>query len=165
MTVKTQGTDLFYIDPDSEEIVNVGCVTAIDGLDSSIEQIEITCLNSAEREYTSGMGAPGTGTFTINMDPTNSVHARLYELKQAGVTLKWALGWGDGPREPDGTIDEPPSGVDTNGDFILPDTRSWLTFSGYMSSFPMSFTLNSVVTSQIGIQISGRLVLTPKDNA
>lgn len=159
--VKTQGTDLFGIDPETETLIVVGCVTAIDGIDSSRDQIEVTCLNSGDREYEAGLGTPGTATFTINMDPTNPAHTRLYALKQLGLTMKWAIGWGDGPREPDGTIDMPPT-VDTSGDFVLPTSRSWLLFQGYLSSFPFSFSLNSVVQSNVGIQISGTQTLIGK---
>ncbi|MGQ8880774.1 phage tail tube protein [Delftia sp. NA_296.1] len=162
MSVKTQGTDLFGIDPETNAILDVGCVTAIDGVDSTRDQIETTCLNSGDREYEAGLGTPGTATFTINIDPSNPVHVRLYELKQKGLTMKWAIGWGDGPRNADGTITMPPTGVDSDGDFILPDGRSWLTFQGYLSSFPFSFALNAVVTSAVGIQISGSQVLIPK---
>lgn len=50
----------------------------------------------------------------------------------------------------------------SDGDFILPTGRSWLTFQGYLSSFPVTFALNAVVTSNVGIQISGSQVLIPK---
>lgn len=160
--VRTQGTDLFTIDPETGEVLDVGCVTSIDGIDATRDQIETTCLNSSDREYEAGLGTPGTATFGLNVDPSNPVHVRLYELKQAGVTLPWAIGWGDGPRQPDGTINLPPTGVDSDGDFILPTGRSWLTFQGYLSSFPFSFALNAVVTSSVGIQISGSQVLIPK---
>lgn len=162
MSVRTQGTDLFVVDPDTDTVLDVGCVTSIDGIDSARDQIETTCLNSADREYEAGLGTPGTATFGINTDPSNPVHVRLLALKQAGTTLKWAIGWGDGPRNPDGTITLPPTGVDSDGDFVLPTGRSWLTFQGYLSSFPFSFALNAVVTSTIGIQISGTQVLVPK---
>lgn len=162
MAVRTQGTDLFFIDPDNGQVMDVGCVTAIDGIDSTRDQIETTCLNSGDREYEAGLGTPGTATFAINVDPRNPVHVRLYALKQAGETIKWAIGWGDGPKQPDGTINLPPTGVDSDGDFILPAGRSWLTFQGYLSSFPVTFALNAVVTSNVGIQISGSQVLIPK---
>lgn len=162
MAVRTQGTDLFAIDPRDDSLINVGCVTAIDGIDSTIDQVETTCLNSADRTYIAGLGTPGNGTFTIQTDPSVPEHVQLYELKQLGLTLQWALGWGDGPRQPDGTINLPPSGVDTDGDFILPTGRSWLRFEGYLSSFAFSFALNSVVTSNVGIQISGTQTLIPK---
>jgi hypothetical protein len=161
VTVKTQGTDLFGIDPRDNSLIVVGCVTTIDGIDSSVEQIETTCLNSGkDRKYVSGMGQPGNASFGINIDPSDPSHLKLYQLKQLGLTLKWAIGWGDGPMQPDGTIDLPPEVV--NADFDLPDGRSWLLFEGYMSSFPFSFNLNDVVKSNVGIQISGTQVLIPK---
>lgn len=162
MAIKTQGTSLFLIDPDYDDVMDVGCVTSIDGISATRDQIETTCLNSGDREYEAGLGTPGTATFTINVDPTNVVHQRLYALKQRGDTLKWVIGWGDGPRQPDGTINVPPTGVTTAGEFDLPTTRSWLQFDGYISDFPFSFALNSVVQSNIGIQISGSQTITPR---
>jgi hypothetical protein len=161
VTVKTQGTDLFGIDPRDNSLLVVGCVTTIDGIDSAVEQIETTCLNSGkDRKYVAGMGTPGAGSFGINTDPSDASHLKLYELKQLGLTIEWAIGWGDGPMQPDGTIDLPPEVAD--GDFVLPSGRSWLLFEGYLSSFPFSFALNSVVQSTVGIQISGTQVLIPK---
>lgn len=151
--IKTQGTDLYAIDPDDGTILDVGCITSISGVDTSIEQVETTCLNDDARTYIAGLGTPGTATFGIQTDPQDPVHVRLLELKNAGTTLQWAIGWSDGEAEP--TV-----GVD--GDFDLPATRSWLTFEGYMNSYPFEFALNAVVTSNIGIQVSGDPVLVPK---
>ncbi|MCQ9186193.1 hypothetical protein KMT30_45610, partial [Streptomyces sp. IBSBF 2953] len=47
-------------------------------------------------------------------------------------------------------------------DFDLPNTRTWITFEGYMNSFPFSFALNDVVKSTVGIQVSGDPVFVPK---
>jgi hypothetical protein len=147
MAVKTQGTDLYYIDPEDGSVNSAGCITAIDGIDTTIEQIETTCLNGTARTYVAGLATPGTATFTINTDLKDSNHTRLLELKQAGTTLQWAVGWSEAPGVP-------PSGADSNG-FITPTSRSWLLFEGFMNSFPFSFQLNSVVTSTVGIQVSG----------
>lgn len=151
--VKSQGTDLFAIDPEDGTILDVGCITSISGIDTSIEQVETTCLNDSARSYIAGLGTPGTATFGIQTDPQDPVHVRLLELKNAGATLQWAIGWSDGE-------DDPTVGVDD--DFDLPATRSWLTFEGYMNSYPFEFALNAVVTSNIGIQVSGDPVLVPK---
>lgn len=151
--IRTQGTDLYAIDPDDGTLIDVGCITSISGVDTSIEQVETTCLNDDARTYIAGLGTPGTATFGIQTDPQDPVHVRLLELKNAGTTLQWAIGWSDGE-------DAPTVGVD--GDFDLPATRSWLTFEGYMNSYPFEFALNSVVTSNIGIQVSGDPVLVPK---
>jgi len=110
-------------------------------------------LGDTARSYEAGLATPGTATFGINFDPQDPSHIRLHQLKVAGVTLKWAIGWSEAPGVP-------PT-VDTAGDFELPDSRTWLTFNGFMNAFPFSFQQNSVVQSNVGIQISGDPVLVP----
>lgn len=153
MSVKTQLTDLYAVDPADDSLLVIGCVTAIDGVDTTIEQLETTCLQDSARTYIAGLATPGTATFGINTDPSDPAHIRLHQLKVAGTTLQWAIGWSDGTADPT---------VDTAGQFNLPTTRSWITFEGFMNSFPFSFQLNSVVQSTVGIQVSGDPVLVPK---
>lgn len=146
MSIETQGTRLYTIDPATEEVISVGCVTSIDGIDSSIEQIETTCLDDLARTYVSGLATPGAASFGVNFDPSDATHTRLHELKTAGTTLVWPVGFSDGTAAPT---------VDSGGTFDLPTSRSWIRFDGFMNSFPFSFEQNSVVQSTIGIQISG----------
>ena len=153
MTVKTQGTDLYVIDPADDSILVVGCVTSIDGIDTTLEQIETTCLGDTARRYESGLATPGTATFGINTDPKDASHLRLHQLKVSGETLKWAVGWSEAPGVP-------PT-VDSGGDFVLPGDRSWIIFEGFMNSYPFSFAQNAVVQSTVGIQISGEPELIP----
>lgn len=155
--MKTQGTQLYTIDPEDGSLIKVTCVTSIDGIDSTIEQIETTCLEGQSRTYDSGLATPGAATFGIQVNPKDGSHVRLHQLKTAGVTLQWAIGWSDG-------IDIEPSIVqDSNGDygFDVPETRSWIVFEGFMNSYPFSFALNAVVSSTVGIQVSGDPVLVP----
>lgn len=153
MAVKTQGTDLYAVDPADNSLIVVGCVTSIDGIDTTVEQVETTCLQEDARSYIAGLATPGSATFGINTDPSDPAHVRLHQLKVAGETLQWAIGWSENPNAN-------PT-VDSNGDFDLPTTRSWITFEGFMNSFPFSFQQNSVVQSNIGIQVSGEPVLVP----
>jgi len=153
MARKTQGTMLYTIDPLDDSILVVGCVTAITGIDTTIEQLETTCLDSPARTYVAGLATPGAASFTINFDPADASHVRLHALKVAGTTLPWAVGFSDGTAPPT---------VDTAGEFILPATRSWIEFEGFMNSYPFDFALNAVVTSTVGIQVSGEPVVTPK---
>lgn len=153
MSAKTQGSDLYLVDPEDNTLIEVGCVTSIDGIDTTLEQIETTCLSSSARTYEAGLATPGTATFGINTDPKDASHLRLHQLKVAGTTLKWALGWSESP----GTAPT----VDSQGDFVLPPARSWITFEGFMNSFPFSFQQNAVVQSTVGIQVSGEPVLIP----
>lgn len=146
MAIETQGTVLYAIDPADESLITVGCVTSIDGVDTSNEQIETTCLSDAARTYTSGLATPGSATFGINVDTSDATHIRLHALKTAGTTLTWAIGWADGTVAPT---------VDSGGTFDLGTARSWLRFEGFMNSFPFTFAQNTVVQSTVGIQISG----------
>lgn len=150
--LKTQGTELYFINPLDGVLHNAGCVTSINGIDSTIDQVEVSCLNSAEREYIAGMGTPGTATFGIILDNASAVQELLYELKQAGETIQWAVGFSDGTDDP----------ALATGGFAAPPTatRSWLTFSGFMNSFAFDIALNDAVRATVGIQISGAQTLT-----
>lgn len=153
MAKKTQGTDLYVVDPDDFSLITVGCVTSIDGIDTSVEQVETTCLGDSARSYIAGLATPGTASFGLNTDLEEESHARLHALKIAGTTLNWAVGWSESSTPPT---------VDTDGEFVLGTDRSWITFSGFMNSFPFSFQQNSVVQSTIGIQVSGEPVAVAK---
>ena len=154
--MKTQGTELYAIDPANGALIVVGCPTSIDGIDTSIEQLETTCLSSSARTYEAGLATPGSASFGINIDPKDPSHVRLHQLKTAGKTIKWAIGWSESSADP--TVS-----TDTNGDhsFVTPTSRSWILFEGFMNSFPFSFALNAQVTSTVGIQVSGEPVLIP----
>lgn len=160
MTIKAQGTDLFAIDPATGTLLDVGCITSIDGIDTAIDQIETTCLNDLTRTYEAGLATPGAATFGLQFDPADPAHIRLHQLKTAGTTLHWVIGFSDGTVNP--TV-----GTDSSGDdeFVLSPTRSWLTFDGYMNSYPFTFGLNTMVTSTVGIQVSGEPVLIPKSSS
>lgn len=160
MTIKSQGTDLFTIDPDTGALLDVGCITSIDGIDTAIDQIETTCLNDLSRTYEAGLATPGAATFGLQFDPADVNHIRLHQLKTSGVTLQWAIGFSDGTAAPT-------TATDSAGDdeFVLPPTRSWLTFEGYMNSYPFTFALNTMVTSTVGIQVSGEPILVPKSSS
>jgi len=160
MTIKSQGTDLYLIDPATHTVLDVGCITSLDGIDTAIDQIETTCLNNLVRTYEAGLATPGAATFGLQFDPKEVNHVRMHQLKSAGTQLKWAVGFSDGTLAPTAAIAS--SGDD---EFVLPPTRSWIVYDGYMNSFPFTFGLNTVVTSTVGIQISGEPVLVPKSSS
>ena len=151
--MKTQGTQLYVIDPDDNSVITVGCVTAINGISATRDQRETTCLDSAARTFSAGLANPGAATFTIQFNPADTSHVRIHELYTEGVDLQWALGWSDGTAAP--------SGASTDG-FNLPTTRTWLQFDGFIQDLPFDFALNSDVTSNVSVQVSGFPVLTAK---
>lgn len=154
--MKAQGTDLYAIDPDNGALIVVGCPTAIEGIDTNIDQLETSCLSSSARTYVAGLATPGSASFTINMDPKDASHVRLHQLKIAGKVIKWAIGMEESAVDPTVLTD-----TDGNYSFDTPTTRSWLLFDGFMNSYSFSFALNALVTSQVGIQVSGEPQLIP----
>ena len=155
MAVKTQGTDLYFIDPEDDSVVTVGCVTSISGVDASRDQIEVTCLKDAARIFEAGLGTPGSATFGINFDPTDASNVRMHELYVEGTKIDWALGWSDGEAAP--TVDE------ITNTWDAPATRTFLLFNGYIDNLPFDFSLNAVVESNVSVQVSGFPELSAKE--
>lgn len=157
MSILTQGSKLYMIDPADESLLPIDCVTAFNPGGAPADQLEDTCMEdtSGVRSYKRGLKTPGQAAITLNIDPSNASHVRLYELSEgiANTNLKFALGWSDGTAAPT---------VDTGGEFNLPSTRTWFTFEGYVADFPFDFQLNALVTGDISIQRSGPGVWVPK---
>lgn len=158
MSKLTQGTQVFFIDPEgsSPSVVEVECTTSFNPGGAPADQIEDTCLVASDRSYKPGLRTPGQAAMTINADPENDSHVRLHELSEQNPspTLRWAVGWSDGPRDSEQNPTALPD-VDSDGDFVLPNTRTWFLFEGYVSDFPFDFQLNAVVTTNVTIQRSG----------
>ena len=152
MAIRTQGSELYFIDPDTFDVVEVGCVTTLTGLTAARDQIETTCLDSLARTYEAGMATPGAAQFTIQFDPSDASHVRLHQLYVAGTTLDWALGLADGTAAP----------TSDSSAFTTPTTRTWILFSGFVSDYPFDVALNAVVTNNISVQVSDFPVLVPK---
>lgn len=157
MAVKTQGTQLYIADPNASsgcELLIVECATAISGLSNPREQIEVTCLESDTREYEGGLSTPGQLTVTVNFDPRNESHMRLYEFwRDNAENFNAAIGFG-------GPVNSNPT-LDSACDFVFPSNRTFIEFNGYVADVPLEAALNSVWTSAISIQISGPYTVFP----
>jgi len=155
MSKLTQGTQIYFIDPDDDSVVAVQCATSFNPGGAPADQIEDTCLESDDRTYKPGLRTPGQATIGLNSDPENASHIRMHELSETNPPpeLKWVVGWSDGTAAPT---------VDVAGDFDLPTTRTWFTFQGYISDFPFDFQQNAVVTSTVTVQRSGGSAWIPK---
>lgn len=159
MSVLTQGTHIFFIDPEFDSngagVRRIECATSFNPGGAPADQIDDTCLEDLDASSKRGLRRPGVATMGLNADPQNESHIRLYELFNGDedVTLKFAIGWSDGTDIP---------GVDSSEDFNLPVTRTWFIFEGYISDFPFDFALNSVVSGTVSIQRSGGSQWLPK---
>lgn len=155
MSKKTQGTQLYIVDPADDSVITVACATSMNAGGNPADQLDDTCLEDQDRKYKKGLRTPGQAAITINADPSIASHKRLHELSQDDTidNLQMAIGWSDGTDAPT---------VDSNGDFVFPTTRSWLSFEGYIVDFPFDFQMNSLVASNIPVQRSGKAILTAK---
>lgn len=102
MSVLSQGTQIYFLDPETSLVVAVECATAFSPGGAPADQIEDTCLESSTRTYRRGLRTPGQASLTINADPTNSSHIRLHELSEDDTvdSIKWVVGWSDGTVAP-----------------------------------------------------------------
>lgn len=161
MAILSQGSQVFALvptdaDPAVFEVLAVACATAFTPGGNPAEQIDVTCLEENDRTYMPGLRTPAAASLTVNFDPSEPSHVRLFELSQMNPspTIKWALGWSDGTAAPTLAVG--------GGDFELPATRTWYTFEGYVADAPFDFAANSVVSSAMSIQRSGGAALIPK---
>ncbi|MFG5862705.1 phage tail tube protein [Metapseudomonas sp. CR1201] len=164
MSILTQGTQVYALVPQLDssgvptgdfEVMEIECATAFNPGGNPADQIEVTCLSDTVRKYLRGLRTPGQATLTLNADPNNDSHYRLWQLSESDEKidqdLAFVVGWSDGK-------DIVPTAIeDSSGewDFDLPTSRTWFVFRGYVSDFPFDFAGNTVVSTQATIQRSG----------
>jgi len=160
MSVLTQGTYIYFIDPqfnsDGPGVRQIACATNFNPGGNPADQIEDTCLEDTERSYKPGLRTPGQATLTLNADPKIASHLRLHQLSNENPPpmLRFAVGWSDGVTAPE---------LNSEGDdFNLSPDRTWFVFEGYISDFPFDFAGNAVVTTTVTIQRSGGSAWIPK---
>jgi len=153
MAKLTKGTQIYFIDPADDSVVEVTGVVSFNPGGAPADQIETTSLTDEAKTFLRGMRTPGQASMEINADPENASHLRLHELAQDDNVeyVKWAIGWSDGTDVPT---------VDSNGDFVLGSGRTWYQYNGYIADFPFDFSTNSVVKSSVSIQRTGVATLT-----
>ncbi|WP_299582093.1 phage tail tube protein [uncultured Microbulbifer sp.] len=154
MSQFSQGTKLYFIDPADDSVQTLTGVTSFNPGGSPADQLDDTSLEDLDKKFKRGMRTPGQASVGLKINSQNAVHKRLHALSQDDTVdnIKWAVGWSDGT--------EPPTVTDS--DFVLPDSRTWFTFDGYVADFPFDFQLNSLVSGEMSIQRSGGSAWTPK---
>lgn len=155
MSVKTQGTELFFADSTAQTpaMVKLTCPTGISGLGGAADQIDITCLDATtDRAFTRGLGNPGQVSVPFIMKPTDSSHQRLFALKESGDTLNWMICLSDGTADP----------VYAAGSLTAPTGRTSIAFSAYIADVALDIATNEVVRGTLTLQRSGAVTPTWK---
>ena len=149
-TVRTQGTELFVIDPlnfTDPTRVKMACPTGVQGLGGARDQVEDTCLDTTgDKTYQAGLGNPGQVTVPFNLIPRDASHQHLFALKADGRVLKWIVCLAEGVGVPE---------IDTDGEFTAPADRSSIKFSGFVSDVTIDIATNEIVRGTLQIQRSG----------
>lgn len=146
MAMKSQGSQLYIIDPADDSILNIACAISLDGMSATRDEIEITCLEDGARRYLAGLANPTNLNVTLNFDASSAAHERILELWEAGTTFHAIIGLSDGTAAPT---------ADTDGLPVLPTTRSYFSMlNSYFQDVPISIPLNGVVTANVSIKLS-----------
>jgi len=158
MSMFAQGSELYFVDPDTNAVVKVECPTGFTPGGAPADQLEDTCIDATTKTFKKGLRTPGAATINLLADPKYASHIRLYELyaedSDENRDIQWAIGWSDGKGIP-------PT-VDSNGLFVFPTSRTWLPFEGYISDFPFDFQTNTLVSTAMTVQRSGLSPWIPK---
>lgn len=151
--VKTQGTEIFFIDTVSSStatLVKLACPTGVTGLGGAADQIDTTCLEATERTYVRGLANPGQVSVPFNMDPSETSHQILFDLKEDGSVVDWCIALSDGTADP--TV--------VSGAFSGPANRTNAKFDGYVADVNIDIATNEVVRGTLTIQRSGAVTWT-----
>jgi len=164
MSVLTPGTQIFALvpavgAPSTLTVLEIKKANAFNPGGSPAEQIETTTLFDTVRTYVKGLRTPGQATMTIQADPAEPSHVRLHELSETDgdTTVTWLVAWPDGTGVP--TLDE------VTGNVVLPTTRTFFEFDGWVTDFPFDHALNAVVTTNVTIQRTGGSIWHRKEAA
>ena len=155
MSIKVQKSNLYFIDPYDNSVVDVECYTNFSGLSNPASEIDVTCIADDARQWVSGLKEPGSVTFGLNPDDRNDSHIRLKQLEDSGEVLNWALAALEGSAPPT---------ADSDGEFVLPSDRVWWLFSGYVQDFPLEGNMNDVYRSTVTIRQSGKSTWVPRSS-
>lgn len=158
MSVKTQGTKLWFIDPSltpevATDFQTMSCPTGITGLGGAADQIDSTCLDdTTDRSFVAGLGNPGQVSVPFVFKPGEASQRGLFALKDSGASISWLIGLSDGTAPPT---------VAANA-FVVPTTRTTIGFTAYVADVSLDIATNEVVRGTLTLQRSGAVVPTFK---
>ena len=154
-TVRSQGTELFFIDTVNQTdpaIVKVLCPTGITGLGGPRDQIDDTCLdNIGDKTFQAGLGNPGQVSVPFNLIPRDVSHQNLFVLKEDGSVLKFVVCLSESATDPT---------LDMDDAFVLPTDRTTIEFDAFVSDVNIDVATNDIVKGTLTLQRSGSVTFT-----
>lgn len=151
MTVRSQGTHLYFLNPTdtTPALVKLVCPTGITGINAGArEQTDTTCLDDTEdRQFTAGLGSPGPVSVPFNFHPENASQQVLFDLKDSGEKIPWLACLSDGSSDPTLTEEE----------ITPPADRTCFGFDAYVSEVTIDIANADVVRGTLTLQRSGKV--------
>lgn len=149
-TIKTKGTRLFFTDAagSPQDILRVACLTGISGLGGAADQIDITCLDSEEREFVQGFKTPDVITVPINFIARSAAHQALVALQESGDTVSFMIVASDQTGSP--------TTLDGDNRLVSPGATT-AEFLGYVANFTFDIGSNEIWRGTLTIQRSGAI--------
>lgn len=118
-----------------EAFVAVGDVVSISGPSIAKDEIEVTALDSAAKEFLSALDDPGEITFDLNWNPQDTEHVLLRSDAEGNTKGNFRLIWGD-----------------------VSSTQA--DFSGEVMEFSLNTEPNDAVKASVRIKLSGAIAWT-----
>jgi hypothetical protein len=152
MTIKTQGTGVFFVAGTPAALQKMVCPTGVNGLGGARDRIDVTCLSDLEdHAYVGGLGNPGTVSIPFVFHPETLVDRALMTLKASGADTEFMIVFTDGPQV-DGEVTPPTFAA---GDMTPPEDTTSASFAGYIADVNIDVATNEVVRGTITVQRSG----------
>lgn len=154
MARQTAGSTIFFIDPDTLDLLEVDCVTDFTLSAPAKTQLQSTCISEkTSHTYLAGLGTPAAHSATVWYDPDSPSHRRIRALQESGTVLNWAVGYSNGTTIPD--VDP------STGEFDFTTAkagRSFDEFEGYIASFELTAAVDALYTAALTFQQSGSII-------
>jgi hypothetical protein len=119
----------------------------------SLDEIQVTNGGSGYTDAPSVTiaGGGGTGATAVAVLDGDAVDSITITNPGSGYTTAPSITFTGG----DGTGAAANASINAEPDFVLPTSRTWFLFDGYVADFPFDFAANAVVTTAASIQRSG----------
>jgi hypothetical protein len=141
--VKTQKTGLYFENVDA--VSKLGGLTDFNGLGGQKGEIDATNLDSDAKEFFTGLEDSGTFSCNLNLDPNDATQQAVFDIKDSGEVVTWALCLSDGTTAPTIETDE----------FTAPVGRTAFIFDASVQQFSVSGAADNIVKGAISLRITG----------
>jgi len=115
-----------------ESFTTIGDVISIAGPNISKDEIEVTALDSASKEFIAALDDPGELTLELNWNPQDSEHVNLRSDAEGTTQRNYQIVWND-------------------------VSSTQVDFTGEVMEFSINTEANDAVKASVRIKISGSL--------